>query len=59
LNDDFKGGDYYFNNNLMKIEKGFGVIHDLHSTQKIKEIKLKDCFLLFSHFGEISSNKLF
>jgi hypothetical protein len=58
LNDDFKGGDYYFNNNLMKIKKGFGVIHDLHSTQKIKEIKSKDCFLLFSHFDKIIPNKL-
>jgi hypothetical protein len=58
LNDDFKGGDYYFNNNLIKIKKGFGVIHDLHSTQKIKEIKSKDCFLLFSHFDKIIPNKL-
>lgn len=58
LNDNFKGGTYYYNNHPTKIIKGFGVIHDLDSTQRIKEIQETDCYLLFSHFNTINPNKL-
>lgn len=58
LNDNFKGGDYYFNNHLHQTKKGFGVIHDLDTTQRVKEIEENDCYLLFTHFNTIISNKL-
>lgn len=58
LNDDFKGGRYYFNYHPTKIIRGFGVIHDLDSTQQIKEIEETDCYLLFSYFNTIIPNKL-
>jgi hypothetical protein len=58
LNDNFKGGNYYFNNHLTNIIKGFGVIHNLDSTQQIKEIEENDCYLLFAHFNTIIPNKL-
>jgi hypothetical protein len=58
LNDNFKGGNYYFNNHLTNIIKGFGVIHNLDSTQRIKEIEENDCYLLFAHFNTIIPNKL-
>lgn len=58
LNDKFRGGNYYFNNNLTKIIKGVGVIHNLDSTQRIKKIEENDCYLLFAHFNTIIPNKL-
>ena len=58
LNDNFKGGNYYFNNHLTNVIKGFGVIHNLDSTQRIKEIEENDCYLLFAHFNTIIPNKL-
>ena len=58
LNDNFKGGNYYFNNHLTNIIKGVGVIHNLDSTQRIKEIEENDCYLLFAHFNTIIPNKL-
>lgn len=59
LNEDFTGGGYFFNYSETKINRGYSVIHDRSTRQSISKIKDGDCYLLFSHFGKISSNKLF
>jgi predicted N-acyltransferase len=59
LNEDFKGGEYYFNYSETKINMGYCVIHDRSTRQSINKIKDGECYVLFSHFGKISSNKLF
>lgn len=58
LNENYIGGDFYFNNIENKVFNGFGVIHDRSTTQRIKKIIDGDCFLLFSHIENKKHNKL-
>lgn len=59
LNEDFIGGEYFFNNIKYKIKTGYGVIHDRYTTQKINKIQDGELYMLFSHFSDILVNKLF
>jgi hypothetical protein len=59
LNENFIGGEYFFNNIKYKIKTGYGVIHDRCTTQKINKIQDGELYMLFTHFSDILANKLF
>jgi hypothetical protein len=59
LNEDFIGGNFYFNNVRNKMTTGYGVIHGRSTNQQVSKIEEGECYLLFSHFGEICVNKPF
>ena len=58
LNNDFDGGEFYFNNENLLIKKGYGIIHDRVTKQKISKITSGECYMLISHFYDIIPNKL-
>ena len=58
LNEDFIGGEFFFNNVKYKIKTGHGVIHDRYTNQKINKIEDGELYMLFTHFSDILVNKL-
>jgi hypothetical protein len=57
LNTNFQGGEFFYKNEKLEVLKGYGVIHDRTTTQKINKILEGNCYILFSHISNIKTNK--
>lgn len=59
LNDNYEGGNYFVNELPFKLNVGDCLIFDRTTTQSLSEIEKGECYLLFTHFGQILPNKIF
>lgn len=58
LNNNYKGGVYYYNNKPLVTNPGNGVIHNLTTKGKVEKVESGEMYLLFFQIDKVKNNSI-